>query len=197
MLSVIRRIKKQRIHLFLLLSLFVVSVVSGAVYSRCFEVHLPLDAVREHFSPEYTLNGALKYILSSFYNDAFEVLYIFVAGFMIWGKPIAFSLVAVRGIRLGYYFSSLICYYLLDASLLSILELTLFCLANIFVAVLILQFSYKAIEFNDTARELMRKQHRLVIVKTQVFAAFLTDTVIICGIITVIKSIYSLLIILL
>ena len=103
----------------------------------------------------------------------------------------------MRGIRLGYYFSSLICYYLLDASLLSILELTLFCLANIFVAVLILQFSYKAIEFNDTARELMRKQHRLVIVKTQVFAAFLTDTVIICGIITVIKSIYSLLIILL
>lgn len=197
MLSRVKRIKKRSAYLLLLLLVFSICVVIGALYSRFFDLHLSLKGVSLHFSPvpDREMISYLKCFLFSFYDDAFDALYIFVAGFMLWGKAIVCSLLAIRGIRMGYYAIALANAHLIDNSLFTPLEYFLFLLVEFFLAFLIICLSREALFFNDRIKECYPK--RFSIVKKPVFRGFAFDTVIICGIIAVSKILYTFFIILL
>jgi len=193
-----RRIRVGKHSFYILLwGAFALSCVVAAVYARSLGSVITAQGVTSHFSPDRSsgIKGILSAMSSSFRDDAFEILYLFVAGFMIWGKPISFGIVAYRGAVFGYYFTALANTYVENSSLFSLTEYFLFLSVNLAVNFITVRFSFEALNFNSEIKSLYPQKWRIL--KSPVFFRYLADTVVVCGIIAVCKSIYTLLIMLL
>lgn len=183
------------IYIYASFLVFAISCVISAIYARSLGKCVSEESLISHFAPSVEDGGIFPLMARSFCDDAFDVLYIFALGFMAWGKPITFGILAYRGILFGYYFTAMNNTFARGVSLPSIFEYGVYILFGIICEFLIVRYSCEALNFNSFVKDNYRNRRALL--KTKKFRMYVFDTVIICGIIAVLRSLYTVTIIIL
>lgn len=174
---------------------FAIFCVIAAIYARSLGKCVSEESLISHFSPNIGDGGMFLLMARSFCDDAFEILYFFVLGFTAFGKPMTFGILAYRGLLFGYYFIAMNNAFARGDSLPSVLEYAAYMLFGILCELLIVRYSCEAMNFNTFAKDYYRNRRALL--KTKRSVTYFLDTLIVCGIIAAMKSIYTIMIIIL
>jgi len=182
----------KNIYLLLFFGAFALSCSVGASYARAVGSLISSDGVAKLFSPSFqnTLAGYLKLFSRMFYDDAFDILYLFIAGFMLWGRVASLGLIMLRGAEFGYYVSMLVNTYAYDSSLFTLSEFFIFFAVNLSVNIFTIYFAHESFRFSIKAKEFYPR--RTDVLKTRAFVVYLFNMIIVCGITALCRIAYTL-----
>ena len=183
-----RRMSDAKIFALLLASLFALSFTLSSAWVQLFGTAISADAILSHFSPDSSVS-LLRFITRSFYDDAIEMLYLFVLGFTFFGKPGILALSALRGAAFGFSFSSMMAAPSLIARSITLGEFLLYPLASVTVNACFIVFAAEGWVFNSRFR--LFPQSKLRIIRTPAFRAYVLDFICFTGIIVLLKSVYA------
>ena len=171
--------------------MFALSFTASALWTEAFGSAVSEDIILSHFSPDRSISLS-RFITRSFYDDAIEMLYLFVLGFTFFGKPGILTLCALRGAAFGLSFSSMTAMASLIAERITFGEFLLYPLTVLTVNTAFIVFAAESWVFNTRFRSF--SENKLKILRTPFFRACLLDFICFTGIIVLIKSVYSCLI---
>lgn len=180
-----------KIFALLLASVFALSFTLSSAGVRIFGSAISEDTIVSHFSPDPSVS-LLRFITHSFYDDAIEMLYLFVLGFTFFGKPGVLALSALRGAAFGFSFSSMTAVPSIIAEKITLGEFLLYPLASVTVNACFIVFAAESWVFNGRFR--LFSQGKLRIIRTPLFRYHLLDFICFTGTIVLLKSVYACLI---
>lgn len=130
---------------------------------------------------------------NSFYDDAFDSLYVFISSFLFVGRFVCIGYSLLRGARYGYYFLSLINTRTYLNTTVFDPDIFILLLSDFIVNFIMLIFFGEAWRFYGKLRRYYNK--KLEIFKTKSFLMYSLSAVLVCGILAFVRLLCTLLII--
>lgn len=187
----IRRMSDAKMFALLFASVFALSFTLSSAGVRVFGATISEQAILSHFSPDASLS-LVRFITRSFYDDAIEMLYLFVLGFTFFGKPGVLALSALRGAAFGFSFSSMMSVPSFLSQNITLGEFLLYPFSSVTTNACFIVFAAESWVFNSRFRAF--SQSKLRIIRSPIFRHYILDFICFTGIIVLLKSVYACLI---